>query len=63
MTKPMKYRDLAALLRKAGFTARAGKGDHETWRNGPVTVTIVTARTVSPGVVRDALNAIERSKA
>ena len=63
MTKQMRYRDLAALLKDAGFTARPGKGDHEVWRNGPVTVTIVTARQVSPAVVRDALKAIERSRA
>ncbi|MFT4108911.1 type II toxin-antitoxin system HicA family toxin [Propionicimonas sp.] len=63
MTKPMKYRELANLLREAGFTSREGKGDHEVWRNGSVTVTIVTARVVSPGVVRDALKAIERSRA
>lgn len=62
MTKPMKYRELANLLQAAGFTARDGKGDHEVWRNGSVTVTIVTAREVSPAVVRDALKAIERSK-
>lgn len=59
----MNYRDLAALLTQAGFTSRKGKGDHEVWRHGSVTVTIVTARQVSPGVVRDALRAIERSKA
>lgn len=62
MTKPMKYRDLAKLLTEAGFTARQGKGDHEVWRNGSVTVTITQARIVSPKVTRDALNAIERSK-
>ena len=61
MTKPMSYRELAKLLRDAGFTARQGKGDHEVWRSGSVTVTIVQARTVSPKVVRDALRAIERS--
>ena len=61
MTKPMSYRELAKLLRDAWFTARQGKGDHEVWRNGSVTVTIVQARTVSPKVVRDALRAIERS--
>lgn len=63
MTKPMKYGELADLLRNAGFTGRPGKGDHEVWRNGQVTVTIVTAREVSPAVVRDALKAIERSEA
>ncbi|MEN0072509.1 MAG: type II toxin-antitoxin system HicA family toxin [Propionicimonas sp.] len=63
MTKPMRYRELAKLLKEAGFTSRPGHGDHEVWRNGSVTVTIVTAREVSPAVVRDALNAIKRSKA
>lgn len=58
----MKYRDLARLLRGAGFTSRPGKGDHEVWRNASVTVTITTKQIVSPKVTRDALNAIERSK-
>lgn len=62
MTKPMKYRELAGLLTAAGFTSRPGKGDHEVWRCGSVTVTIVTAREVSPAVVRDALKAIKESK-
>jgi predicted RNA binding protein YcfA (HicA-like mRNA interferase family) len=59
----MKHRDLAALLRNAGFTARQGKGDHEVWRNGSVTVTVAVVRNVTPSVVRDALKAIERSQA
>ncbi|MSS84228.1 type II toxin-antitoxin system HicA family toxin [Actinomycetaceae bacterium WB03_NA08] len=63
MTKPMKYRELAKKLEAAGFTSRQGKGDHEVWRNGSVTVTITQARVVSPAVVRDALKAIERSQA
>ncbi|MDU0348243.1 type II toxin-antitoxin system HicA family toxin [Actinomyces sp. MRS3W] len=62
MTKPMKYRDLARLLTKAGFTARPGKGDHEVWRCGQVTVVITRTSEVSPKVTRDALRAIERSK-
>ena len=63
MTKPMKYRELAKMLEAAGFTSRQGKGDHEVWRNGQVTVTITQARVVSPAIVRDALKAIERSQA
>lgn len=59
----MPYRELAGLLREAGFASREGKGDHEVWRNGSVTVTLTTARVSSPGVVRDVLKAIERSKA
>ena len=62
MGKPMKYRELARKLTEAGFTSRQGKGSHEVWRNGEVTVTITQAREVSPKVTRDALNAIERSK-
>ena len=49
------------LLDHGCSLVRQGKGDHEVWRNGSVTVTIVQARTVSPKVVRDALRAIERS--
>ncbi|ORS52870.1 toxin HicA, partial [Escherichia coli] len=49
-------------LREAGFTPTQGKGDHEKWRNG-TTWTIITQTTeCSPKVVKDALDAIERSK-
>lgn len=62
MVKPMKYRKLVGLLREAGFTPTQGKGDHEKWRNG-TTWTIITKTTeCSPKVVKDALDAIERSK-
>ena len=62
MAKPMKYRDLARLLTRAGFTARQGKGNHEVWSNGSVSVTITQSREVSPGLTRKALQAIERSR-
>ena len=62
MVKPMKYRELTALLREAGFTARQGKGDHEVWSKGAVQVSITQAREVSPGLVRKALAAIERGR-
>ncbi|WP_170315181.1 type II toxin-antitoxin system HicA family toxin [Mobiluncus mulieris] len=62
MTKPMKYRKLAALLRQAGFIPRPGKGDHEMWRNGSTSVVITKTCEVSPKVTRDALNAIEKVK-
>ncbi|RAX21341.1 type II toxin-antitoxin system HicA family toxin [Actinomyces sp. Z5] len=58
----MRYRDLARMLVKAGFTARRGKGDHEVWRCGSVTVVITRTPEVSPKVTRDALRAIERSR-
>ena len=59
----MKYRELVRLLTEAGFTHRRGKGDHEVWRNGAVSVSITRTREVSPGLVGKALKAIERSKA
>ena len=52
----MKYRELVRLLTEAGFTPRRGKGDHEVWRNGAVSVTITRTREVSPKVTRDALS-------
>lgn len=60
MVKPMKYRDLAKLLRGAGFTAREGKGDHEVWTApGGHRVVITQSREVSPGLVAKALRAIK----
>lgn len=58
----MKYRELAQLLREAGFESRQGKGDHEVWSKGAVQVSITQTREISPGLTRKALNAIERSK-
>jgi predicted RNA binding protein YcfA (HicA-like mRNA interferase family) len=62
MVKPMRYTALTALLREAGFTARQGKGDHEVWSLGPHRVVITQTRDISPGLVRQALKAIEASK-
>ncbi|MCI1787534.1 MAG: type II toxin-antitoxin system HicA family toxin [Actinomyces sp.] len=62
MTKPMRYRDLTRLLRAAGFVSRQGKGDHEVWSNGSVSVSITQTREISPGLTQKALKAIERSK-
>ncbi len=60
MVKPMKYRDIAKLLKQAGFTPKPGKGDHEKWtaRDGRH-VTIRHQQDASPGVVRQVLRAIE----
>jgi predicted RNA binding protein YcfA (HicA-like mRNA interferase family) len=58
----MKYRDLAKKLTLAGFESRQGKGDHEVWTNGRHQVTITQTTEISPGLVRNALNAIEASK-
>ncbi|MGY5766466.1 type II toxin-antitoxin system HicA family toxin [Brachybacterium sp. DNPG3] len=59
----MKYRDLAILLRNAGFISRQGKGDHEVW-TGPTgtTVVITQTRDISPGLVRRALKAIDQEE-
>lgn len=64
MTKPMKCRDLADLLRAAGFTPRAGKGDHEVWTapGAQRHVVITLTKTVSPGLVRKALKVIAEHK-
>ncbi len=62
MVKPLRYTNLTALLREAGFSSRQGKGDHEVWSKGRHQVTITQTRDISPGLVRKALNAIEASK-
>ena len=60
----MKYRDLAELLRNAGFTAEQGKGDHEQWSAPGLArhVIITQTREVSPGLTRKALQAIEEQE-
>lgn len=61
MTKPMKYRKLAGMLREAGFDSRQGKGDHEVWSKGPLHVSITRTREVSPGLTAKALKAIREA--
>lgn len=58
----MRYKELTARLRDAGFVSRQGKGDHENWTKGRHLVTITQTRDISPGLVRKALKAIEASK-
>lgn len=62
MVKPMKYRNLAKLLRQAGFTRSQGKGDHELWKYPGIDrpLVIPRVREVSPGVTRNALKAIDK---
>lgn len=62
MVKPMRYRDLVALLIEAGFTRRQGKGDHEVWSCGTHRTVITQTPEISPGLVRQALRAIAASK-
>jgi len=59
----MKYRELTALLRAAGFRPRPGKGDHEIWTSpGGVRAVIVRDTECSPKVTRDALAAIRQAQ-
>jgi predicted RNA binding protein YcfA (HicA-like mRNA interferase family) len=59
----MKYRDLVRLLRRQGFAARPGKGDHEVW-DGPngARAVLVKDTECSPKVTRDALKALAQAK-
>lgn len=62
MTKPMKRRQAVKLLKKAGFTSRQGKGDHEVWRNGSIVLAITQTNELSPKVTKDLLNALKEVK-
>jgi len=52
------------LQRNAGFHASEGRGDHEKWSHPLLArpVVITQSREISPGVVRNALRAIEEVK-
>lgn len=58
----MKYRDLAKLLKQAGFLSRQGKEDHEAWAKGAIQVVLTQTREISPGLVRKALKAIDAAE-
>jgi predicted RNA binding protein YcfA (HicA-like mRNA interferase family) len=62
VVKPMKYRDLAKLLKQAGFLPRQGKGDHEVWAKGAIQVVLTQTREISPGLVRKAPKAIDATE-
>jgi len=55
------YRHMVKALRRNGCTSRPGKGDHEKWYCpcGKHMMVITTKRTVSPGLVRQALSRLE----
>lgn len=61
MVKPMKYKDLVAKLKAAGFTRSEGKGDHEKWTYPGISrpVILTQTRELSPAVTKNALKAIE----
>jgi predicted RNA binding protein YcfA (HicA-like mRNA interferase family) len=52
------------LLGAAGFRASEGRGDHEKWSHPQLArpVVITQSREISPGVVRNALRAIDEVK-
>lgn len=64
MVKPMKYKDLVAKLKKAGFTRSEGKGDHEKWTYPGIRrpVILTQTRELSPAVTKNALKAIEEKE-
>lgn len=64
MVKPMKYRDLVALLVAAGFTRSEGKGDHEKWSYPGMSrpVIITQTREILPAVTRNALKTIKEKE-
>lgn len=64
MTKPMKYRHLAKMLRDAGFIRSEGKGDHEKWTAPGLDRPVILTQTseLSPAVTRNALKAIEKKQ-
>lgn len=63
MIKPMTYRDVARTRRGAGFTPHPGKGDHEKWiAPSGHHVTIRHQQEAAPGIVKQALSAIEGEK-
>lgn len=64
MVKPMKYKDLVAMLKAAGFTRSEGKGDHEKWAYPGIRrpVILTQTRELSPAVTKNALKAIEEKE-
>ena len=54
-------KEAVKLLKNAGFTMLQGKGDHAKWEKGGVMVVITDSKELSPGIVRQVLDAIEKS--
>ncbi|WP_078314738.1 type II toxin-antitoxin system HicA family toxin [Mycobacterium sp. D16Q16] len=62
MIAPAPTREIVKQLKKAGFTARPGKGSHTVWTcsHGSYSVSLADGhRTISPGVRRQVDTAIE----
>lgn len=57
--KPLKLKQLVSLLESNGFVLVRSNG-HMVYANGIVRLAIAHKRTVSPGVVREAMKAIKQ---
>ncbi len=59
MVNAMSYRDMERAMLVNGCTWKQGKGDHIKWycpaQRGKHIAVLTQARTVSPGLVRDAI--------
>lgn len=63
MVKEQPTRKVVRQLRDAGFHAARTQGSHTVYQMGALSVTVPDGhRTVSPGVYRKVLKAIEESK-
>ena len=41
---PKKIREIKAILKKAGFVSRGGKGSHDNWKHPKLSIVITVAR-------------------
>lgn len=61
---PMKIRELKAMLRKAGFEQRAGKGSHTVWSHPNLPEKVVLSgqdgNDAKPYQVKDVLAALRK---
>ena len=63
MTSEEPTRKMVKLLKNSGFTALRTVGSHTVYGKGSVTVSVPDGhKTISPGVVRQILNAIKEAK-
>jgi hypothetical protein len=63
MAKPVPVKQLRKELRDAGFEKTRTSGSHEFWRNGPVTISLVTTdKDADPAKVVDVRAAIAASR-
>ena len=62
MVSEQPTRKVVKALRDAGFTRLRGSGSHSVWGKGSVTIPVPDGhRTISPGVYRKIIDAIEEA--